>query len=177
MLLKALDLLRTLGWKLVYFIYNLIDSLFDILKGLNAFDIINSVSGDNNFIKFQKGVIAIAVTLLGLFAITRFAKKIIDPDESQSSEGIVKEIVKCGVLIIMSTFLFVQASTFSIKLAGFTSNIFSNGDVTISDSMLTMFIDYSDGYKDSDEFKGENIAKNISNGNFNGKKIFPRWLG
>ena len=86
MLLKALDLLRTLGWKLVYFIYNLIDSLFDILKGLNAFDIINSVSGDNNFVNFQKGVIAIAVTLLGLFAITRFAKKIIDPDESQSSE-------------------------------------------------------------------------------------------
>ena len=29
MLLKALDLLRTLGWKLVYFIYNLIDSLFE----------------------------------------------------------------------------------------------------------------------------------------------------
>ena len=172
MLLKALDLLRTLGWKLVYFIYNLIDSLFDILKGLNAFDIINSVSGDNNFVNFQKGVIAIAVTLLGLFAITRFAKKIIDPDESQSSEGIVKEIIKCGVLIIMSTFLFVQASTFSIKLAGFTSNIFSNENVTISDSMLTMFIDYSDGYKDSDEFKGENIAKNISNGNFNGKKMY-----
>ena len=172
MLLKALDLLRTLGWKLVYFIYNLIDSLFDILKGLNAFDIINSVSGDNNFVKFQKGVIAIAVTLLGLFAITRFAKKIIDPDESQSSEGIVKEIIKCGVLIIMSTFLFVQASTFSIKLAGFTSNIFSNNNVTISDSMLTMFIDYSDGYKDSDEFKGENISKNISNGNFNGKKMY-----
>ena len=183
MLLKALDLLRTLGWKLVYFIYNLIDSLFDILKGLNAFDIINSVSGDNNFVNFQKGVIAIAVTLLGLFAITRFAKKIIDPDESQSSEGIVKEIIKCGVLIIMSTFLFVQASTFSIKLAGFTSNIFSNENVTISDSMLTMFIDYSDGYKDSDEFKGENIAKNISNGNFNGKKMYndkyvtsSRWI-
>ena len=183
MLLKALDLLRTLGWKLVYFIYNLIDSLFDILKGLNAFDIINSVSGDNNFVKFQKGVIAIAVTLLGLFAITRFAKKIIDPDESQSSEGIVKEIIKCGVLIIMSTFLFVQASTFSIKLAGFTSNIFSKNDVTISDSMLTMFIDYSDGYKDSDEFKGENIAKNVSNGNFNGKKMYndkyvtsSRWI-
>lgn len=37
------------------------------------------------------------------------------PDESQSSEGIVREIIKCGVLIIMSTFLFVQASTFSIK--------------------------------------------------------------
>ena len=172
MLLKALDLLRTLGWALVHFIYNLIDSLFDILKGLNAFDIINSVSGDNNFITFQKGVIAIAVTLLGLFAITRFAKKIIDPDEGLSSNGIVKEIVKCGVLIIMSTFLFVQASTFSIKLAGFTSNIFTNNKVTISDSMLTMFIDYSEGYKECDDFKGEDIAKNVSNGNFNAKEMY-----
>ena len=183
MLLKALDLLRTLGWGLIHFIFSLIDSLFDILKGLNAFDIINSVSGDNNFVTFQKGVIAIAVTLLGLFAITRFAKKVIDPDEGLSSSGIVKEIIKCGVLIIMSTFLFVQASTFSIKLAGFTSNIFSSNNVTISDSMLTMFIDYSDGYKDSDEFKGEDIAKNVSNGNFNGKEMYndkyvtsARWI-
>ena len=183
MLLKALDLLRTLGWGVIHFIYNLIDSLFDILKGLNAFDIINSVSGDNNFVNFQKGVIAIAVTLLGLFAITRFAKKIIDPDESQSSEGIVIEIIKCGILIIMSTFLFVQASTFSIKLAGFTSNIFSSGGTTLSASMETMFIDYSDGYKDSDEFKGEDIAKNVKNGNFDGKKMYndkyvtsSRWI-
>lgn len=183
MLLKALDLLRTLGWGIIHFIYSLIDSLFDILRGLNAFDIINSVSGDNNFITFQKSIIAIAVTLLGLFAITRFAKKIIDPDESMSSEGIVKEIIKCGILIIMSTFLFVQASTFSIKLAGFTSNIFSTGGTTLSASMETMFIDYSDGYKDSDEFKGEDIAKNIKNGNFDGKKMYndkyvtsSRWI-
>ena len=183
MLLKALDLLRTLGWGIIHFIYSLIDSLFDILRGLNAFDIINSVSGNNNFITFQKSIIAIAVTLLGLFAITRFAKKIIDPDESMSSEGIVKEIIKCGILIIMSTFLFVQASTFSIKLAGFTSNIFSSGGTTLSASMETMFIDYSDGYKDSDEFKGEDIAKNIKNGNFDGKKMYndkyvtsSRWI-
>ena len=183
MLLKALDLLRTLGWGIIHFIYSLIDSLFDILRGLNAFDIINSVSGDNNFITFQKSIIAIAVTLLGLFAITRFAKKIIDPDESLSSEGIVKEIIKCGILIIMSTFLFVQASTFSIKLAGFTSNIFSSGGTTLSASMETMFIDYADGYKDSDEFKGEDIAKNIKNGNFDGKKMYndkyvtsSRWI-
>lgn len=100
-----------------------------------------------------------------------------------SSEGIVKEIIKCGILIIMSTFLFVQASTFSIKLAGFTSNIFSSGGTTLSASMETMFIDYSDGYKDSDEFKGEDIAKNVKNGNFDGKKMYndkyvtsSRWI-
>ena len=38
--MKALDLLRTLGWALIHFIFQLIDSLFDILKGLNAYDII-----------------------------------------------------------------------------------------------------------------------------------------
>ena len=183
MLLKALDLLRTLGWALIHFIFNLIDSLFDMLKGLNSFDIINSVSGDNNFITFQKGIIVGAVTLLGLFAITRFVKKIIDPDESASSENIVKEILKCGLLIIMSTFIFVQANTFSTQLAGYTSNIFGSNSMTLSDSMLTMFIDYTDGYKDSDEFAGENIAKNIENNTFHGKKMYndkyttsSRWI-
>ena len=172
MLLKALDLLRTVGWALIHLIYELIDSLFDILRGLNAYDIINSVSGDNNFVTFQKGVIAISVTLLGLFAITRFAKKIIDPDEGLSSEGIIKEIVKCGVLIIMSAFIFVQAATFSIKLSGYTASIFTNNNMTISDSMLAMFIDYSDGYKESDNFKGENILQNVSNGRFDGAEMY-----
>ena len=183
MLLKALDLLRTLGWTLIHFIFSLIDSLFDILKGLNAFDIIDTVAGDSNFSTFQKGMIAIAVTLLGLFAITKFAKKIIDPDEGLSTEGIVKEIAKCGILILMSTFLFVEASTFSIKLAGYTSSVFSSESTKLSDSMLTMFIDYSDGYKDSDEFKGEDIAKNIKNGSFDGKEMYndkyvtsSRWI-
>ena len=183
MLLKALDLLRSLGWGIIHFIYQLIDSLFDILKGLNAFDIISSVSGDNNFSTFQKSIVAIALTLLGLFAITRFAKKIIDPEEGLNSEGIVKEIIKCGMLILLSTFIFIQASTFSIKLAGFTANIFSKDNVTISNSMLTMFIDYTDGYKESDEFQGENIAKNVSNGNFDGKEMYndkyvtsSRWI-
>ena len=64
MLLKALDLLRTLGWGIIHFIYSLIDSLFDILRGLNAFDIINSVSGDNNFITFQKSIMIICIKKL-----------------------------------------------------------------------------------------------------------------
>lgn len=183
MLLKALDLLRTLAWALIQFIFGLIDTLFEILKGLNSYDIINSVSGDKNFVLFQRGVIVIAVTLLGLFAITRFTKKIIDPDDSLSTEAIVKEIVKSTMLIIMSTFLFVQASTFSIKLAGYTSNIFGTNSPTLSNSMLTMFVDYTEGYKDSDDFEGENITLNIENKNFNLKKMYndkyvtsSRWI-
>src|SRR5574344_2085921 len=183
MLLKALDLLRTLGWSIVQFIFGLIDSLFEILKGLNSYDIINSVSDNKNFVLFQKGVIVIAVTLLGLFAITRFTKKVIDPDDSLSTEAIVKEILKSTILITMSTFLFVQASTFSIKLAGYTANIFGTNSPTLSNSMLNMYVDYTDGYKDSDDFKNENIPQNIANKNFNLKKMYndkyvtsSRWI-
>lgn len=172
MLLKALDLLRTLGWALIHFIFQLIDSLFDILKGLNAYDIIDSVAGDNTFITFQKGMLIIALTLLGLFSITKFAKKIIDPDEGLTTSGIVKEIIMCGVFVIMSTFLFVQSSNFALQMSGYTSNIFSGNNVTLSNEMLTMFIDYSDSYEASEDFAEENISKNVKNGNFNGKKMY-----
>ena len=65
MLNKALDLLRTLGWSIVNFIYSLIDSLFDILKEINALDIVNSVSGESMFQKLNTGILTIAVTVLG----------------------------------------------------------------------------------------------------------------
>ena len=81
MLLKALDLLRTLGWGIINFIYSLIDSLFDILKEINALDIVNSMSDETMFRNFYTGIMAIAITVLGLFAVWNFVKKIMDPDE------------------------------------------------------------------------------------------------
>ena len=44
MMTKVFDLLRSLGWYLTSFIYDLIDGLLQIIKELNAFDIINSLS-------------------------------------------------------------------------------------------------------------------------------------
>mgnify|MGYP007107915684 CR=1 FL=1 len=61
MLLKALDLLRRLGWGIINFIYNLIDTLFDVLKSLNAYNIIDSVADNSLFSNFHKGIIAIAI--------------------------------------------------------------------------------------------------------------------
>lgn len=172
MLNKALDLLRTLGWYIVDFIYSLIDSLFDVLKSLNAFDIVNSIAKNSIFSNFYTGVIAIALTLLGLFAITRFIKKVLNPDEEMPAGKIYKEVAICGILIIMSTFLFAQASTFSIKLAGFTGSIFEQNNISLSDSMLIMYIDYSEGYKATDDFKNEDISKYIKNDKFTKKKMY-----
>ena len=84
-MLSALDLLRRLGWAIVNFIYNLIDTLFNILKELNLYDIVDSVSENTIFSNFHTGIIAIAVTLLGLFVIWRFVMKILDPDEGLST--------------------------------------------------------------------------------------------
>ena len=172
MLNKALDLLRTLGWSIVNFIYSLIDSLFDILKEINALDIVNSVSGESMFQKLHTVILAIAVTVLGLFAIWNFGKKVMEPDEGLSFEQIIKEIIKCGILVLMSTFLFVQCSNLSIVLSGYTSTAFTTNNMSIADNMLTQYISYTDSYKSSDEFKKEDISKYIENDKFTNKKMY-----
>lgn len=172
MLLKALDFIRTIGWAVVSFIYNLIDVLFDILKELNAYNIIDNLAGNSMFSKFHKGILAISVTLLGLFALYKFIMKIIEPDDGMSSSKLVTEIVKSTLFVLLSVFLFSQVSTLSIKLSGFTANIFSNNKVTISDNMLTMFVDYSKQYKLSDEFKNEDYKSKIKNEDFTNAKMY-----
>ena len=125
-MLKALDLLRRLGWAVIDFIYNLIDTLFNILKELNLYDIVDSVSDNTIFKNFHSGIIAIAITLLALFIAWRFVMKILEPEEGLSTHQIVMEIIKCSVLVLMSVFLFTQANTLSMKLSGYTSNIFTS---------------------------------------------------
>ena len=124
--MKATDFLRQIGWGIISFIFNLIDTLFGILKELNAYDIINSVAENSMFSNFHKGIIAIAITLLGLFAIFKFVMKVIEPEEGLTMQQIVTEIVKASLFVLLSVFLFAEVSTFSIKLSNFTANIFSN---------------------------------------------------
>ena len=182
-MLKALDLLRRLGWAVIDFIYNLIDTLFNILKELNLYDIVDSVSDNTIFKNFHSGIIAIAITLLALFIAWRFVMKILEPEEGLSTHQIVMEIIKCSVLVLMSVFLFTQANTLSMKLSGYTSNIFTSNGTTLSDSMLTMYVNHSEGYKASDEFKNEDIGANIKNDKFTKKRMFndkyvtnSRWI-
>lgn len=172
MLMKALDLLRTLGWGIINFIYSLIDSLFEILKEINALDIVNSLSGDSAFKKLFSGVMLISLTLLGLFSVWTFVKKVIDPDEGLSMEQIVKEIIKCGILVIMTTFLFVQASSLSINLSGYTSTVVDSKEISIGDNMLIQYITYTESYKLSDDYKKEDISEYVKDDSFTNKKMY-----
>lgn len=174
MMIKVFDLLRSLGWYVISFIYKLIDGLLEIIKKLNAFDIINSLSNNQAFKNFYTGVMAIAVTLFALFIIWKFVNKLLDPDEETTFKNIMMEIVKCGTLIMMSTFLFVQVSNFSITLSNYTGNIFESSTKTkMSDSMLTMFISYDDNYKNSDKFnESKSINKLVSDGSFDKDELY-----
>ena len=72
------------------------------------------------------------------------------PDEEITFKNIINEVVKCGTLIMLSTFLFVQVSNFSITLSNYTGNLFeSSSNASMSNTMLTMFISYKDSYKNS----------------------------
>lgn len=174
MMLKVFDLLKTLGWYLVSFIYNLIDALISIIKRLNAFDIINSISGIESFRNFYKGVIIISLTIFALFIIWKFINKFLDSDEETTFNKILLEIIKCGSLIMLSTFLFVQVSNFSISLSNYTGNIFEDSNnVTMSSTMLSMFISYKDSYANSDKFsETKSIAESINDGSFNNDELY-----
>ena len=174
MMMKVFDLLRSLGWYLIHFIYDLIDGLLQIIKKLNAFDIINSLSNNKTFKSFYTGVMAIAVTLFALFIVWKFVNKLLDPDEEMPFKNIMMEIIKCGTLIMMSTFLFVQVSNFSITLSNYTGNIFeSSTNSKMSDTMLTMFISYRDGYKNSSKFKEDkSIEQLVKSGSFNDDELY-----
>ena len=179
MLLKALDLLRTIGWGIIDFIYSLIDSLLEIIRKMNAFDIIDSLAENTIFRNLHSSIFIIAITLFGLFAVWKFVQKVMEPEEGLSVSQIVKEIIKCGVFILLSTFLFSQVSTFSIQLSNFTTNIFKDNGTELSDSMLELYVDYSDGYKSSDKAKIDynGLHNSIENDTFtNGKKYNDKYV-
>lgn len=181
--MKAYDFIRTIGWSIIDFIYGLIDNLFDILREINAYDLIDNISNNTIFKDFHSNIIVIALTLLGMFAIYKFAVKVIEPDNGLSTGGIVKEIIKCTALVLLSVLMFSQVSTFSIKLSGFTSSIFDNKNVTLAKTMQIMYVDYDEGYVESDEFEEEDFKADIKNDNFTKKKQFndkyvtsSRWI-
>ncbi|MBQ2946357.1 MAG: hypothetical protein IJE04_00705 [Bacilli bacterium] len=169
MMTKVFDFFKSILWYIVNFIYDLIDNLLMIIKKLNSIDIIDSLSNNQVFKNLYTGVIAIAITLFALFIIWKFVMKILDPDDEITIKMIVMDSVKCGLLILLSTFLFVQVSSFSIKLANYTGNLFETStNVTMADNMLTMFIDYNPDYESSDKFEeSKTISELVSSGSFN----------
>ena len=63
--------------------------------------------------------------------------------------------------------MFVQCSNLSITLSNYTANSLSDNNVSLADNMLVNYVDYTEAYKVSDEFKKEDYAiANIPEYNF-----------
>ena len=169
---NAIDFVRSAGWWLINSIYSLIDTILEILREINVYNIIDSVAENSIFSNLHGGVMAIAVTLLGLFSVWRFVIKIIDPDSDINTRQIVTEVVKCSALVLMSVFLFTQSNEISVKLSGYTGAIFESNDTKLSTEMLNMYIKQSDGYKDSDEYKQVNIKQKIKDNSFTEDEMY-----
>jgi len=114
----------------------------------------------------------IAITVLALFSVWSFIKKIIDPEESLSIEQIFREIFKCGLLILMSTFIFAQSNNLSMNLSGCASSAFKSDNITIGDNMVSQYVTHSESYKTSDDYQKEDISKYIINDNFKNKEMY-----
>ena len=173
MILKALDLLRELGWGIISLIYNFIDAIYSIISKINELDIVGTMAENKTFSSFYSSVVVISLTIFGLFVTWQFAKKIIEPDEGPSVNQIVTEVFKCGALILVSTFLFVQISTFSIQLSGYTGSILTNGNnTTLGTELLSNYVDYADDYKSSDKFENDDFKSQIKNGTFSSQQHY-----
>lgn len=167
MIQMAIDFLRNIGWGIVSLIYNLIDTIYNIIIKINELDIIGTLANNSLFSNIYSAIIVISLTVFGLFVTWQFAKKIIEPDDGPTINQIVTETVKCGILVLISTFLFVQISTFAIQLSGYVSGIITtNTNETLGSALLMNYIEFNSDYKTSEEFENENYKEDITNGSF-----------
>ena len=169
---NATDFIRQIGWNVIDFIYKLIDTVFDILKEINVYDITKSVSENSIFNNIYTGIMAIAITLLALFVAWRFVMKILDPENEMTTQQIVMEVIKCSMLVLMSVFLFTQANDFSVKISSWTGAVFETNETKISTEMLNMYVEHAEGYKESNEFKNENIYEELKTKRFTDKEMY-----
>ena len=76
MIQMAVDFLRNIGWGIVSLIYNLIDTIYNIIVKINDLDIIGTLADNSLFSNIYSAIIVISLTVFGLFVTWQFAKKI-----------------------------------------------------------------------------------------------------
>lgn len=167
MILKALDLLRELGWGIISLIYNFIDAIYGIISKVNELDIVSTMAENSIFSNLYSAIVTIAITIFSLFVIWQFVKKIIEPTEGPSINQIISETIKCGALLLMSTFLFIQVSNFSIQLSGYVGSVVSSeNNTSLGTDLLINYVEYADDYKISDKFDNEDYLGQLKDGSF-----------
>lgn len=157
----VMDLLRDIGMGLVNMIFSAIDTLYDIANNINCLNLIQMLQDIENspFTKIFNAFFILAFIVLFLFAIWKITFRIIDADvDEQPLFELVKEIIKCGVLIFSVVLIFNTTIDIGSKLSSAIYNNFTTADSSLGDKMQSAYMTVNEKcYKQKD---GENTDKN-----------------
>ena len=159
-----LDILRGLGIGVVNMIFSTIDTLYNVANTINSINFIRMLENINNspFTNIFNAFFILSFVVLLLFSIWKITFKIFDADSNeQPMFEIIKEIVKCVVLIFCTYLIFNTTINIGIDLSSAVYNSFSDGNSTIGDKMKTSYLNINEScYKTPG---GEEIdSKNVN---------------
>ena len=150
------NIFQSIIWTLINIIFGFIDAIYSAFVKLNSINIINDVIGENSTLtKAYNWIIVIAVVVLGFFAIYNFVKKFLDPDETPPTGTIALEIVKCTVLVVISSTILVQLFNFSTVLSVAMGNLFSTDNTSFSSSIVSSYVEINEDFKDVYDSKAQ----------------------
>ena len=138
----VLDLLRGMGLGIVNIIFKTIDVLYNVAKTINSLNFIKMLENIENspFTKIFNAFFILAFIVLFLFSVWKITFRILDAENNeQPIFELVKEIIKCGILIFSSYLFFNTSIDIGINLSNAIYNNFSNSESTIGDKMKSSY--------------------------------------
>lgn len=168
----VLDILRGIGMGIINIIFSTIDTLYDVAQKINSLNFIQMLENIENspFTKIFNAFFVLSFAVLLLFSIWKISFRILDADNNeQPLFEIVKEIVKCGILIFSVYLIFNTSINLGISLSNAVYNNFTTSSSTIGDKMKTSYLTVNEScfkISDGESTDEENVKelKDILNG-------------
>lgn len=139
-------------WTIINLFYIFIDTIYSSFVKLNGINIINDLlMKDSTLTKAYNVIIVLAIVILGFFAIWNYIKKFLEPDDTPTTSQITLEVVKCTVMVVLSSFLLTQIFNFSVIFSGALGNLFKSDNYSFSSSIVSSYIEinpeFQNGYE------------------------------
>lgn len=157
-------LFNNIMWSVINVLYSLIDTIYDAFVKLNGINVIEDLMKDPTLSKAYNYMLIIAIVVLGFFAVWNFMKLFLEPDNSPPAGQITLEIVKCTLLVVLSTFILSNLFYFATVFTGAISNIFiGSNNKSLSSSIVNGFVEVGEDYLSEIKSPTENASVKSAN--------------
>ena len=161
----VLDILRGIAMSIIDIIFSTIDTLYNVAQKINSLNFIQMLENIENspFTKIFNAFFVLSFTVLLLFSIWKISFRILDADSNeQPLFELVKEVIKCGILIFSIYLIFNTSINIGVNLSNSIYNNFSSASSTIGDKMKTAYLTLNEScYKvdGGDNTDAENVKE------------------